>query len=299
MKKLCLILPFLFFHFCMLSQTADLPFLHGELDRARAKASNEGKLYFVYFSADWCMPCQWMAENTFADDSLRAFVTENALAVKVDIDAPLGRAHQKIFGVKILPTILIYNAQGELLQKCEDALPAPKLLSILRSFDEPANRQAQAVSAPLPDLQSALPVASAQVITPTTLPLGEGALTLPELTPAPEIAKPVINASKTYANLPIGEPDLALASPPDSGSAISSPAYCVQLGAFAEYENAQRLIARLAPRLSEKIEIRTLQQNGRSIHKVITGSFPRHSDALILLQKLERQVIKGFVTSMD
>ena len=44
-----------------------IEFFQGSFTSAKLKASEEGKLFFLDFTASWCTPCKWMEETTFTD----------------------------------------------------------------------------------------------------------------------------------------------------------------------------------------------------------------------------------------
>lgn len=300
MKKNNLILllllcaPTLFF-----AQSTEASFFENDMESVRRKAAAAGKLYFLYFSADWCMPCQWMEENTFSDQRLQAFVSLEAMAAKVDIDAPLGRARQKLHQVTTLPTILIFGAQGRLLHRCEETLSAEELLTLLQSFNQPENCR---ISVASPKVEEASPLEGVQMVTPTTLPPGRGDLRLPTREPEspPVIARPVVNVHQEFGSLPAMStetyPPAPLPDMEDDRPAI--PAYGIQLGAFRERLNALRLMNRLERKVDGKIEIRRASQNGQVLYKVITGRFSSRAEALEQLQKLKVIAVKGFVVRM-
>ena len=97
-------------------------------------AAQEGKLYFAHFSAEWCMVCVWMEENTFTDPSLKQLVEDNYLAVKINFDEPNNQRYNEQFQIKALPTILIFNSQGVMLNKIQYSIEANELLRILQKI---------------------------------------------------------------------------------------------------------------------------------------------------------------------
>lgn len=113
---------------------------HTNLSAAKQLAANEGKLYLVDFTAKWCMPCQWMEETTFADDRVVNYMKENYVAVKIDIDDFDGFAYKQLYGIKVLPSILIFNSKGELLEQYTGSHAPSGLLKILKEHDQPQNR---------------------------------------------------------------------------------------------------------------------------------------------------------------
>lgn len=113
---------------------------HTNLTAAKKLAANEGKLYLVDFTAKWCMPCQWMEETTFADQQVINYMKENYVAVKIDIDDFDGFAYKQLYEIKKLPSILIFNSKGVLLEQYTGSHAPSGLLKILEEHNSPENR---------------------------------------------------------------------------------------------------------------------------------------------------------------
>jgi len=285
-----------------LETSSTTPFFSGNLERAQALASNEGKLYFLYFSASWCMPCQWMEENTFSDPALKEYVAENYLAIKIDLDSPEGQIYRQSYQVKTLPTILIFNSQGQLLQKYEEAIPVSEFLATLQSFDKIVHRLKVAVPIPPPAIEEALPKETITTLQPPPLPtISDESENHPSLLPdpPPTLAKPVITPTKEYGNLPEEESS----SPPpttfENEGFDLSPAFGVQLGAFSQVENANRMINRLESRINAPLRLWQIERNGKKMYKVIAGGFEEKFEAISLQAQLKQQSIKGFVQILN
>lgn len=120
--------------------SANIKFLQKDLSEVRQMAAQEGKLYFAHFSAEWCMVCVWMEENTFTDPSLKQLVEDNYLAVKINFDEPNNQRYNEQFQIKALPTILIFNSQGVMLNKIQYSIEANELLRILQKYNLPRNK---------------------------------------------------------------------------------------------------------------------------------------------------------------
>lgn len=102
----------------------------------RERAKEEGKPYLVHFTAKWCMPCRWMESTTYKDDRVAGYLSEHYLSARVDIDDFDGFAWKEYYGVRTLPTILVFSRHGELLEKRENSLSASELLSILEQYQD-------------------------------------------------------------------------------------------------------------------------------------------------------------------
>lgn len=119
-----------------------IEFFQGSFTSAKLKASQEGRLFFLDFTASWCTPCRWMEETTFTDPTLAAYVKDNYVALQVDIDDFDGFALKQEYNIQILPSLLIFNSRGELLGQYEESLSPSSMLAILKQYDQPQNRTA-------------------------------------------------------------------------------------------------------------------------------------------------------------
>ncbi len=119
-----------------------IEFFQGSFTSAKLKASEEGKLFFLDFTASWCTPCKWMEETTFTDPTLAAYVKENYVALQVDIDDFDGYNLKQKYNIQILPSLLVFNSSGLLLGQYQESLSPSNMLGILQQYDQPVNRMA-------------------------------------------------------------------------------------------------------------------------------------------------------------
>ncbi len=269
---------------------ATIDFQEIGLAEARQQAEQQDKLFFLHFRASWCMPCQWMEENTFRDPELSAFVAQNYVAVKVDVDHAANKSLQARFGVDKLPSLLIFSTSGVLLYQVEEAIEAPALLRLLRKYDRPANHRiawaattsAEAMSSPkpqdafsrpalLPDAEEAIPAASGhqQLIVGTT----------PAATPVPR-QMPV-----SYAQ-------------PNQLAPRQVQRYGIQLSAQSTYREAWQEVMRLESQFSEVVEAYPREIAGETIYLIVIGNFAKKDDAHQLLYYLNRKDITGQIVNI-
>lgn len=132
---------------CTAASATSVKFYEGDLIAARKKANEEGKLFFVDFHAKWCMPCKWMDQTTFSDPEVGRLMNNEFVSVKVDIDDLVGFDLSQKYDVQVLPTILIFNEEGQMIERIEETLTPSKMITIL-------NRHVTTESEPLPVTQS-------------------------------------------------------------------------------------------------------------------------------------------------
>lgn len=79
------------------------------LQAARSESGATGKPLLLYFSADWCGPCNQMSRTTWADPRVKAAL-DAYVPVKIDIDRLPDLARQ--FDVSAIPRIVLLDVAG-------------------------------------------------------------------------------------------------------------------------------------------------------------------------------------------
>lgn len=93
----------------------------------QAQASN--KMVFADFYADWCHYCQEMDSVTYTDPDVQQRIAQSYIAVKIDTDDnPDLSSRYAIYG---LPTIIIFNSNGQEIKRIEGYQSASQLMSQL------------------------------------------------------------------------------------------------------------------------------------------------------------------------
>ncbi len=283
MKKQLILLLMLFLCLRATYASENVDFITNNLTEVKKRAATEGKLYFVHFTATWCMPCQWMENNTFKDQSLVDYVADHYIAGKMDVDAAEVHSHKEAFQVKALPTLLIFNSQGILLTRLEASLSATELLELLFLYNTPENRGKQVLKA----TYTAIAVANTDKISRPAL-----------------IPDEATNGKKLPSEKNKDEPTNAVTKPTTSNTPTqsASPAlyrYSIQIGVFAEKANAQRQSERMKTEFGKTAIILEDIQKGKTFYKVFVGNFESEADANQYLLHLNKQEVKGFVKSIE
>lgn len=108
---------------------ATIPF--DALDKAAARGQTQRRVIVVYFTADWCGWCKRMSSATFTDPGVLALADRFAWA-KVDTDAEPGSAAR--FGVRGLPTVMWFNADGAYLGERNGYVAPGEMAELLESY---------------------------------------------------------------------------------------------------------------------------------------------------------------------
>lgn len=245
------------------------PFVEASVQDVQQQAAAESKLYFLLFTADYVMTCDWMEAETFANPALLSYLDQSYLGLKADVNQPAGEALQQQYEVTQLPSVLVFSCRGQLLGRHTGAIPAEELLAKLKAHDRPAFRQpikAEAAKANL--LPSPQPILS---------------LSMPRLVPdvppatavaaAPPKAKP---ASRSYANY-----------------------FSVQLGVFGSRANAEAARATVQAKCPQDVNIVTGQSSGSPIYRLLSGHYYDKEQARGYQRQLQAAGIDSFVKQLQ
>jgi len=93
----------------------------------QAKTSN--KMVFADFYADWCHYCREMDSETYTDTNVQQRIAQSYIAVKIDTDDNPDLSSQ--YNVYGLPTIIIFNSNGQEIKRIEGYQSPSQLLSQL------------------------------------------------------------------------------------------------------------------------------------------------------------------------
>lgn len=254
-------------------------FIEGNLPQVAHLAATEGKLYFIHVTAQWCMPCQWMEKNTFNNPQLARFVNEHYLAVKIDIDQPEGQNFKKQYLITNLPSILVFNAKGQLKARWETSLDADQLLQILQKHNTVLNRQSDTVPGIKPTImESPKPVFATALTTPK-----------PNFAEQAPVTAIIEAASSEFSS------NLASSSP----IFLPNTTFGIQVGVFSNYNNAVGEVIRLETKIKQPIQLVTSANNGKQLYKVIVGRFNDRMNASAFLSQLRRYSINGIIKELD
>lgn len=94
---------------------SQVQFRECSIDQAQEEASADGKLLLVDLYADWCGPCKVVDKRVFSSDDVGSYVNRQFIALKFNIDDEPGSSIVKSYGIRSVPRILIFNANGDLV----------------------------------------------------------------------------------------------------------------------------------------------------------------------------------------
>lgn len=216
-------------------------FTNISIDEARKKAGAEGKLLFVDFHAKWCTPCKWMEQTTFKDQTIATMLNSDYVSIKVDIDDLKGYEMKKLFDVKYLPTMLIFNSQGQLIERIEETLSPRLLQEKLEMHNSSENKT----------------------------------VTLHELNTSP--IQTEVEPTSTRDNMLLSENDYKRYF--EQSSEQKQSVYRVQVGVFSTFDAANVQVKKLRETFLEATTVVTEIRNGETLFKVRMGQFETYDEA--------------------
>lgn len=254
-------------------------FLDIPITEVQQLAGQQQKLYFILFTAEWVMPCQWMEENTFNNQALSQYIESVYLPVKVDVNQQEGKILQQQYEVTALPSILAFSSRGLYLGKQEGALEAEELLEWLKQYDIAANKAAAILSSNDEDLLSS--------------PRAVVKVSRPALIPAQEVSMPT-HTSYSYA------PSKPQQNYQTIEAQYRDPDYfTVQTGVFSSYENALSEIKSIEQRIQAQAHFSQEKKGNVTLYRILVGRLGNRTQALELQQQLKKLGISGFVKKID
>jgi len=95
-----------------------------DLPTALAEARSSNRPVLLYFTADWCGPCQWMKRNVFTDDALAVAVHGGFIPVRVDHDQRPDLIQR--YQVAGIPWFAVLDADGNPTRILERGVETPQ-----------------------------------------------------------------------------------------------------------------------------------------------------------------------------
>jgi len=111
-----------------------IDFQNKTFDQALKEARKSGKLIFIDAYTDWCGPCKRMAATSFKDPKVAAVYNKNFINLKVEMEKDKdGPELARRYRVKAYPTLLIVDANGDLVKQAIGMKNSDQLIALANS----------------------------------------------------------------------------------------------------------------------------------------------------------------------
>jgi len=137
MKKTAL---FSLLFFAALAFAQGIKFEEGNFKTLLAKAKKENKLIFIDAYAVWCGPCKLMVKNIFPLQSVGDHYNSHFVNAKIDMEKGEGIELAKKYNVKVFPTYLFINGDGEEVHRTIGYVEEKDFIQFAKDAEDPSKR---------------------------------------------------------------------------------------------------------------------------------------------------------------
>jgi thioredoxin-related protein/uncharacterized protein YktA (UPF0223 family) len=125
-------LGFFCFNVLQAESKSNINFQNITFSEVKTQETQQQRHFLTYINGRWCLGCQVMEETTFINQKLGQYINNESLSVKVDIHSALGKEWDKEFQITCLPTFLLFDKQGQLLDRYETTFTGTAFQKVLK-----------------------------------------------------------------------------------------------------------------------------------------------------------------------
>lgn len=236
-------------------------------EEAFSIARQEEKGIFIYFFADWCMPCNWLEDNTLDNERNAQLLNLYFVSVKLNMDDPDVAFYKEKHAVTKLPTLIFFDKWGDMLLKVETALGPDEFFEVVSELSTPYRK--------IPPL-SASPIISDQFSSDEEIPMSDEGALVYSISQLPPSNRPKYNDSY------------------DTPRTVED-VFGIEFGQYSDYAQVVKLAKELEAALDQKIALETEKVNGILQYKIIYGYFSSYNEAADKLRSLQAFNFQGKV----
>ena len=232
-----------------LASYLEVEFKHSTIEEAKSEISSSGKYALVYFTADWCMPCQILRESHFRDERVINQINNGFVSVEADYSEIDHIEWYDKYQVRMLPTLLVIDENGNEIDRIQNIRNTRHLYLFLHSHSK--------VSAPNVELSK-----------PLTYKLEESYRPQNQTSSRPK----VVTVSNYDANLPKAKLVTNTSTEGKNIYAVDLDSYkydlSIQFAAYTRYGHALKYLHELQ---SEGLSVSILEEfvKGKKYYKVV------------------------------
>jgi hypothetical protein len=246
-------------------------------------ALQQGKLYFVQFTAAWSDNCLAHDQTIYRDRALVDYMSKHVVAHKVNVDDFVDDGYRwtEQYEVEYLPTILLFDEKGKLVERLEGLQQTGELLKVLQKYRGAAPTAGNKLPNPPDVVPTPLPNTGSFAQYETSRPIqkteqNDGAykpFNAPTPKPKP-VVRPTGNMAAPSAPGQYKVYDLALEKGPQNG-------FGLQVGLFAEYDNVIATAERIKKSMPELQRFWVVVDNSgpKPAYRLFFGHFQTEPEA--------------------
>lgn len=130
MKQIALLF-ILAFSISLCAQETGIKFSNDSLlSQALKKSESEGKLLFIDCYTSWCGPCKYLTNTIFPQKEVGDFYNSHFINLSFDMEKGEGKNIASKYDIRVYPTLLFLNANGEMVHIGIGSLEANLLIEL-------------------------------------------------------------------------------------------------------------------------------------------------------------------------
>ena len=121
----------------------EVSFIQASPDEVISTLNTTGQYSVVYFTADWCMPCQVLQESHFRDERIINLINNGFVSVKADYSETKDIEWYERYEVRMLPTLLVMDEHGNEVERIQNIRSTKQLDIFLHQYSRKASNTVQ------------------------------------------------------------------------------------------------------------------------------------------------------------
>ena len=229
------------------------------------KAKKENKKVLVFYSAEWCLPCNTMKNSVFKDQVIETLIHNSVIPVIVDFKAASSSEWINAYDVRILPTNIMLDADGQVVNRYEGGMEIDRYKAFLKNekWEEHTN----------------IPIYTTHDHNTKIIAVNSGPSTPQSVFVEPKITE---NLIEHHADIH------------DHSVVESEDSYVIQFAAFLSMEKLLKYQSYIRNIFVEETVIITESDSAKMLHKLITRNRYSRHQAYKISKKLDSQGLESF-----
>ncbi len=114
----------------------EVTFIQATPEEVMNTLNESGQYSLIYFTADWCLPCQILEEGHFRDERIINLINNGLLSVKADYSEKKDIDWYATYEVKMLPTLMVIDKNGNEVDRIQNIRNTRQLYLFLHQYSQ-------------------------------------------------------------------------------------------------------------------------------------------------------------------